>query len=94
MKKKYQSRTSFPSDLVLEGAFVASQKEHRSWEKEGVHKEMDVVCLFVQNETGVYVCRSFNPSYDFSDFKMGDNIAIPVSEFRVDGGVKSVTFRI
>lgn len=93
MKKKFQSRTSFPSDFVLEGSFISVQKEHRSWEKEGVHREMDVLCLLINNQTGAYVCRSFNPSYDFSDFKLGDSIAIPVSEFRIDNGLKTVIFR-
>lgn len=93
-KKTFQTRDSFPSDLVVTGNFIASQKEHRSWNKDGVQREMDVLCIFVQSDQGVFVCRSFNPPYDFVDFKAGESIVIPVNSYSIENGVKSVNFRL
>ena len=93
-KKSFQSADVFPHDILVEGVFIASQIEHRKWIKDGVEREMDVLCLFVQSDKGVFVCRSFNPPYRFDDFKAGDKIVIPVSEYRVENGVKSVMFRL
>ena len=92
-KKNFQTGDAFQSDLTVEGVFIASQKEHRQWAKDGQKREMDVLCLFIQSDKGVFVCRGFNPSYDFSDFKPGDKIVIPVNQYQVENGVKSVTFR-
>lgn len=94
-KKNFVTPESFPADLLVEGTFIARQKEHRNWVKDGVQKEMDLVCLFVQAPSGsVFVCRSFNPPYDFSDFKAGEKICIPVNEYKVENGVRTVFFRL
>lgn len=93
-KKTFQSVDSFPSDLVVSGTFLDGKLEHRSWEKDGVKKEMDVMCLFVQTSFGIVVARSFNPTYGFTDFKPGDSIVLPVSEYRIENMVKSVTIRV
>lgn len=93
MSKKFTSPSEFPSDLVLSGTFIARQKEHREWTKDGVSKQMDVLLLFVQCPSGIYACRSFNPSYDFADFKVGDSISLPIAEFKLENAIKSVIFR-
>lgn len=94
VKKSFLTSDCFRNDFVLSGTFIASQKEHRTWTKDGVTREMDVLCIFIQNDSGVYVCRSFNPPYDFSDYKSGESINLPVSEYKIEGGVKSVAFRL
>lgn len=93
-KKSFQSADNFPHDLVVSGTFIQSQVEHREWEKDGVKKEMDVMCLFFQAPQGIFVARSFNPSFRFEDFKPGDPIVLPVSEYRIDNMVKSITIRV
>lgn len=93
-KKNFQSADSFPSDLVISGTYLDGRTEHREWEKDGVKKSMDVMCLFVQTPKGIFVARSFNPSYTFADFKPGDTIVLPIAEYRIDNMVKSVTIRV
>lgn len=92
-KKTFQNPDNFKSDLIISGVFLSGRVEHREWEKDGVKKEMDVLAFFVQANNDIFVCRSFNPSYQFSDFKSGENIVVPISEYRIDNMVKSIVVR-
>lgn len=93
-KKTFQNADNFKSDLILSGVFLAGKVEHRSWVKDGVQKEMDVLAFFVQTDKDIFVCRSFNPKYQFADFKAGDTIVVPISEYHIDNMVKTVTVRV
>ena len=93
-KKTFLTEDSFPNDLTVSGTFLESRTEHREWEKDGVKKEMDVMCLILQTPKGIFVARSFNPSYTFGDFKPGDHIVLPIAEYRIDNMLKSITIRV
>lgn len=93
-KKFFQTPENFPNDLIVSGSYLSGQLEHREWEKDGVKKEMDVLAMFLQTDRGIFVARSFNPSYQFDDFKAGDTIVLPIAEFRIDNMVKSITVRV
>lgn len=92
-KKAYMRSESFASDLCVTGTFIASQKEHRKWTKDGVDREMDILVVFVQAPQGVFVCRCYQPAYCFEDYKPGEPVTIPVNGYEIDGGLKTVTFR-
>lgn len=80
--------------LNISGTCLGVNTEHREWDKDGVHKSMDLAVMFVQvQDLGVVVVRAYNPDISFDDCSAGDVVHIPVSEYRIENGVKSVTYR-
>lgn len=93
-KKTFQNADNFKSDLILSGVFLRGRLEHRSWVKDGVQKEMDVLAFYVDTGNDIFLCRSFNPKYQFADFKVGDPIVVPISEYHIENMAKNVTIRV
>lgn len=80
--------------LNISGVCLGVNTEHREWDKDGVHKSMDLAVMFVQvPDLGVVVVRAYNPDVSFDDCAAGDNVHVPVNEYRIENGVKSVTYR-
>ena len=80
--------------LNISGSCLGVNTEHREWDKDGVHKSMDLAVMFVQvQDLGVVVVRAFNPEVSFDDCSVGDTVHVPVSEYRIENGVKTVVFR-
>lgn len=80
--------------LNITGVVLGVNTEHREWDKDGIHKSMDLAVMFVHTQDlGVVVVRAFNPDVSFEDCSQGDNVYVPVSEYRIENGVKTVVYR-
>lgn len=80
--------------LNISGVCLSTSVEHREWDKDGVHKSMDLAVMFVNSaDIGVVVVRAYNPAFSFADVPIGEVVHVPIVEYRIENGIKSAVYR-
>lgn len=89
--------TKFPQDLTVSGIVLGIQNDSINYtsKKTGLASTLNRDVIILQTSFGVVICRTYNPSVDVSkSFKAGQEAEFPISEYRIDNGLKTATVRI
>lgn len=85
-----------PNDMPLTGVVLGIQSDNITYTSKKtnlqVEAKRDVIVL--QCAFGIVLCRAFNPSFDCSTLKVGQQVTFALNEYRIDNGVKNAQVRI
>lgn len=84
------------NDLTIQGMVLGFQNDSITYtsKKTGQQETLNRDVVILRCSFGIVICRFFNPSVDVKSLLAeGQNISLPVSEYRVDNGLKCATIR-
>lgn len=92
----FASAEQFPSDLTVSGMLVGLSHDDLEYtsKKTGLRQTLKRAVLVLQTPVGIVLCRSYNGDTDLSIFQQGKTYFFPITEYKIDNGVKSATVRI
>ena len=85
------------SDLVIEGLVLGFQNDTLTYTSKKTGKQETLVrdVVLLKCSFGIVVCRFFNPSIDVKAvLKEGQMVKMPVSQYAIEGGLKTASVRV
>ncbi len=82
--------------LKLTGNVLSVESETFEYQsrKTGHQEKLNRFTIILQGDYGILVGSVFNPKTDMSTIKVGQKIAVEISEYKIDSGLQRAVFRM